>query len=253
MELQLALPLRQVLKSRAHLHLLDARGAISVTERAAYIGRTRVLARSVRAELSREPGGAVGFPMAPKAWGDEGAVADGCKAWPRRRKGAAGDGRCGASARRAARRRTPPKALKALGEAFGDSVANGLIRHRLRPHAPAGSRLQPAARLAVCIQDVRHKADDRVEQVKLLPVASDSPAMASRHPRFSRNWPRWGPMLRFCPARAPHRRKAESLFFERSIRGATLAEGLQQVLDEAIARLPIPRSCQYQLADGWTT
>ena len=48
MEQQLALPAyEQVLKAAHSFNLLDARGAISVTERAAYIGRIRNLARSV--------------------------------------------------------------------------------------------------------------------------------------------------------------------------------------------------------------
>ena len=37
----------QVLKCSHAFNLLDARGAISVTERAAYIGRVRTLARNV--------------------------------------------------------------------------------------------------------------------------------------------------------------------------------------------------------------
>ena len=51
-------------------NLLDARGAISVTERAAYIGRIRTLARSV-AQSYLESRARLGFPMAPKAWADE--------------------------------------------------------------------------------------------------------------------------------------------------------------------------------------
>ncbi|MBK7118197.1 MAG: glycine--tRNA ligase subunit alpha, partial [Comamonadaceae bacterium] len=49
MELQLALPATpaKVLKAAHSFNLLDARGAISVTERAAYIGRIRDLARTV--------------------------------------------------------------------------------------------------------------------------------------------------------------------------------------------------------------
>ena len=68
---QLALPAyEQVLKAAHTFNLLDARGAISVTERAAYIGRIRNLARSVAAAYldSRKR---LGFPMAPKAWADE--------------------------------------------------------------------------------------------------------------------------------------------------------------------------------------
>jgi len=48
MEARLALPAYEMVLKCAHtFNLLDARGAISVTERAAYIGRIRHLARSV--------------------------------------------------------------------------------------------------------------------------------------------------------------------------------------------------------------
>lgn len=69
-EEQLALPAyEQVLKAAHTFNLLDARNAISVTERAAYIGRIRKLARLVAKAYyeSRErldpP-----FPMAPREW-----------------------------------------------------------------------------------------------------------------------------------------------------------------------------------------
>ena len=53
MEQQLALPAyEQVLKAAHTFNLLDARGAISVTERAAYIGRIRNLARASRRATS---------------------------------------------------------------------------------------------------------------------------------------------------------------------------------------------------------
>ena len=67
-ELQLALPAyEQVLKAAHTFNLLDARGAISVTERAAYIGRLRTLARAVARSYhdSRER---LGFPLAPREW-----------------------------------------------------------------------------------------------------------------------------------------------------------------------------------------
>jgi glycyl-tRNA synthetase alpha chain len=66
MEQQLALPAyEQVLKAAHTFNLLDARGAISVTERAAYIGRIRNLARSVApATWTAARGWA--FPMAPR-------------------------------------------------------------------------------------------------------------------------------------------------------------------------------------------
>ena len=67
-EQQLALPAyEQVLKGAHSFNLLDARGAISVTERASYIGRIRTLARSVAQSYfdSRER---LGFPLAPREW-----------------------------------------------------------------------------------------------------------------------------------------------------------------------------------------
>jgi glycyl-tRNA synthetase alpha chain len=63
---QLALPAyEQVLKAAHAFNLLDARGAISVTERAAYIGRIRALARSV-AQSYLDSRARLGFPMAPR-------------------------------------------------------------------------------------------------------------------------------------------------------------------------------------------
>ncbi|MDR2016595.1 MAG: glycine--tRNA ligase subunit alpha [Burkholderiales bacterium] len=68
---QLALPAyEQILKAAHTFNLLDARGAISVTERAAYIGRIRNLARSV-AQSYVDSRARLGFPMAPKVWADE--------------------------------------------------------------------------------------------------------------------------------------------------------------------------------------
>ena len=68
MEQQLALPAyEQVLKAAHTFNLLDARGAISVTERAAYIGRIRNLARAV-AQAYYESRERLGFPMAPREW-----------------------------------------------------------------------------------------------------------------------------------------------------------------------------------------
>jgi glycyl-tRNA synthetase alpha chain len=61
-----------VLKAAHSFNLLDARGAISVTERAAYIGRIRNISRDVARSYKEsrrrlDPP----FPMAPRAWADE--------------------------------------------------------------------------------------------------------------------------------------------------------------------------------------
>jgi glycyl-tRNA synthetase alpha chain len=63
--LEAGLPLpgyEQILKAAHTFNLLDARGAISVTERAAYIGRIRTLSRLV-ASAYVESRAKLGFPM----------------------------------------------------------------------------------------------------------------------------------------------------------------------------------------------
>ena len=68
---ELALPAyEQVLKAGHTFNLLDARGAISVTERAAYIGRIRNMARAV-AKSYLDSRARLGFPMAPKQHAEE--------------------------------------------------------------------------------------------------------------------------------------------------------------------------------------
>ena len=67
MQAQCVLPAYEAVMKCSHtFNLLDARGAISVTERAAYIGRVRTLARSV-AQAYYESRERLGFPMLQKA------------------------------------------------------------------------------------------------------------------------------------------------------------------------------------------
>jgi glycyl-tRNA synthetase alpha chain len=62
-EAQCVLPAYEMVMKASHtFNLLDARGAISVTERAAYIGRVRALARAV-AQAYYESRERLGFPM----------------------------------------------------------------------------------------------------------------------------------------------------------------------------------------------
>ena len=67
----LALPAyEQVLKAAHSFNLLDARGAISVTERAAYMGRIRNISRSV-AQSYYDSRARLGFPLAARDRADE--------------------------------------------------------------------------------------------------------------------------------------------------------------------------------------
>jgi glycyl-tRNA synthetase alpha chain len=66
-EAQLVLPAYEMVMKCSHVfNLLDARGAISVTERAAYIGRVRAMARLI-AQAYYDAREKLGFPMLPRA------------------------------------------------------------------------------------------------------------------------------------------------------------------------------------------
>jgi len=72
---RLPLPGYEMILKAAHtFNLLDARGAISVTERAAYIGRIRALSRQV-AQAYVESRAAQGFPMLPARFAKPAAAA----------------------------------------------------------------------------------------------------------------------------------------------------------------------------------
>jgi glycyl-tRNA synthetase beta chain len=156
----------------------------------------------------------------------------------------------------------PPKALRMLGEAFGDVVYHALAKRDFidaRTDEQPGLRQpwQPFAsprRLAVWVSDVRARAADSVQQLKLMPAAVGLDAEGRPSPALLKKLAALGTDASALP-RLQRRSdgKAEVLYLETAVPGVTLAAGLQQALDEAIAKLPIPKLMSYQLADGWTS
>jgi hypothetical protein len=119
-----------VLKAAHTFNLLDARGAISVTERAAYIGRIRNLARAVAQAYfeSREA------PRLPDAEGL------GHEVRPRGE-----EGHDATLLVELFTEELPPKALKRLGETFAmHQVAEGLKARGLAPADAVPHLRQPA-------------------------------------------------------------------------------------------------------------
>ena len=148
----------------------------------------------------------------------------------------------------------PPKALPFLGLAFGSVLVQELQTAGL---ADLGCGVQTYAtprRLGARITSVREQASDRFVSQKLMPVSVGLDATGQATPALLKKLAGLGADSS-AVAHLQRRMdgKAEALFLERNVPGATLAEGLQRALDEALARLPIPKVMQYQLADGWTT
>ena len=146
----------------------------------------------------------------------------------------------------------PPKALRQLGEAFAHRLQDGLIRAQLKDREPGGTRIYATPRrLAVLIQDVRPKAADRTESKKLMPSKVAFAADGKPSAALSKRLEKEGATANHIERRIDG--DSEYAFLTQTIPGLTLAAGLQLALEEAIAKLPIPKVMSYQLADGATT
>jgi glycyl-tRNA synthetase beta chain len=147
----------------------------------------------------------------------------------------------------------PPKALKKLGESFAATLSASLKAAGLAAEdAPVRGFASPR-RLGVHVGSVAAKAADRALLQKLMPASVAFDKEGAPTPALLKKLQALGFGADAVPGlkRQPDG-KAESLFVDHVVAGATLAEGLQKAIDETLARLPIPKVMSYQLADGWT-
>ncbi|WIT12710.1 glycine--tRNA ligase subunit beta [Paucibacter sediminis] len=147
----------------------------------------------------------------------------------------------------------PPKALKKLGEAFAAVLADSLKSQGLAAAGAAVTAYASPRRLAVQVAGVAAKAADRAVQQKLMPVAVALTAEGQPTPALLKKLAAVGADAAVVPQlKRAMDGKAEALFLDSIVAGATLTEGLQKALDESLAKLPIPKVMTYQLADGWS-
>ena len=145
----------------------------------------------------------------------------------------------------------PPKALKKLGDAFA-----GVLFEQLKAQGLTGahSALTPYAsprRLAAHVTDVAPYAADKAVSQKLMPVSVGLDAAGNATPALLKKLQALGADASAVPAlKRAQDGKAEALFYDSMVKGATLADGLQKALNEAIAKLPIPKVMSYQLESG---
>lgn len=148
----------------------------------------------------------------------------------------------------------PPKALQKLGDAFA-----GVLFEQLRAQgllAP-GSRLTAYAsprRLAAHITDVLPQAQDQIITQKLMPVSVGLDDQGQPTAALLKKLSALGADVSVV-AHLKHQGegKAQALFYESSVQGVVLVDGVQKALDETLAKLPIPKVMRYQLADGWSS
>ncbi len=150
----------------------------------------------------------------------------------------------------------PPKSLRILGESFASGIFNWLEKSGLvlRTDIINTKTYASPRRLAVSISNVVSQAADKSVSQKLMPVAvgldvngQPTAALLKKLAGFGADESLVSSLNRAIDG------KAEALFFDSVVKGATLAEGLQKALDETIAKLPIAKVMSYQLEDGWSS
>ena len=147
----------------------------------------------------------------------------------------------------------PPKALKKLGESFATTLVASLKAAGLAGDAAVATGFASPRRLGVHVTGVAAKAADRALLQKLMPASVAFDKEGAPTPALLKKLQSLGFGADAVPGlkRQPDG-KAESLFVDQMVAGATLTEGLQKAIDETLAKLPIPKVMSYQLADGWT-
>ncbi|MGC5807891.1 glycine--tRNA ligase subunit beta [Ralstonia pseudosolanacearum] len=149
----------------------------------------------------------------------------------------------------------PPKALARLGEAFAQSLFDGLSAQGLLEEGAQVEGFATPRRLAASITGVRRAAPDRELREKVLPVNIAFDAEGKPTAPLTKKLAALAKSIgvgTIAPAsleRAPDG-KAESLFHRYTARGAVLADGLQAALSQTIAGLPIPKVMIYQRPNG---
>ena len=157
----------------------------------------------------------------------------------------------------------PPKALQKLGDAFASVLFDQLQAQGLTGSDSGVTAYASPRRLAAHVRHVWLKAEDKAVRQKLMPVAVGLTPEGQPTPALLKKLQALGADLSDPAAavarlqRAPDG-KAEALFYDSLVSGATLDTGLQKALHEAIAKLPIPKVMSYQLETdcelpGWSS
>ena len=157
----------------------------------------------------------------------------------------------------------PPKALNKLGNAFASVLADQLKAQGLVAADAAVTAYASPRRLAAHVVGVAAKAADKAQTVKLMPVAVGLDASGQPSAALLKRLSGMGldvsdPAAVLARLKRQPDGKAEALFLDSVVPGVDLTTGLQKALNEAIAKLPIPKVMSYQLQSGcelpgWTS
>ena len=157
----------------------------------------------------------------------------------------------------------PPKALNKLGSAFSGVLAEQLKAQGLAAADAVVTAFASPRRLAAHVTGVLAQAADKAVQQKLMPVAVGLDTAGNATPALLKKLQALGadvsdPAAAVAALKRAPDGKAEALFYDSLVKGASLQVGLQKALEEALAKLPIPKVMQYQLETdcelpGWSS
>ena len=157
----------------------------------------------------------------------------------------------------------PPKALNKLGAAFSNVLAEQLKAQGLAAADAVVTAFASPRRLAAHVTGVLVQGADKAVQQKLMPVAVGLDAAGNATPALLKKLQALGadvsdPAAAVAALKRAPDGKAEALFYDSMVKGASLQAGLQKALEEALAKLPIPKVMQYQLETdcelpGWSS
>ncbi|MBC7600870.1 MAG: glycine--tRNA ligase subunit beta [Polaromonas sp.] len=153
----------------------------------------------------------------------------------------------------------PPKVLKKLGDAFAGVLFEQLKAQGLTDADSVLTAFASPRRLAAHVTAVSAQAADKAVSQKLMPVTVGLDATGNATPALLKKLQALGADASAVSSLKKNMDgKAEALFYDSTVKGATLPEGLQKALLEAIAKLPIPKVMSYQLETdcalpGWSS
>ena len=148
----------------------------------------------------------------------------------------------------------PPKALNKLGEAFASVLFQTLKLQGLTFDHSIVTAFATPRRLAAHVSYVADKAADKQVSQKLMPTSVGLDGSGKATPALLKKLQSLGlDIVAAESAVASLKNENNTLFLDALQAGVTLQDGLQKALDEALAKLPIPKVMTYQLADGWSS
>ncbi len=143
----------------------------------------------------------------------------------------------------------PPKALRALGDAFSQGMHQQLMKAGLLSTDCTVRGFASPRRLGVLLSQVLDQGLTQARREKLLPVGIGLDAQGQPLPPLTKKLASFGltlgENLTLADLQREHDGKQEVLWVDTQVAGARLLEAAQSALEASIAGLPIPKLMRY--------